>query len=102
GTAALAVGLDEYFLRRNIRLEQSGYQLPSPGDVRVAASRLKPIVLPSIPRGGGMWTLFWRQLLGVRAHAGSLCVALIVPGVLSCLWLTTNHTAVSAYLRVLA
>lgn len=101
-TARLAIGLDAWFLRRRLQREQSSY-VPGAAvaltDSGFLDSRWR---LPRIVSGGGAGPLVWRQLLGARQHLGSLLAALIIPGVMSCLWLLVQGDPVVDYLRVLA
>lgn len=92
GLAAAVVRLDLYFEHRRVRAERDAFKrhgcrvLPAGETER---RKQTPVFVPVRLRGAG--TLAWRQALGAMRHPTSLCVAMVVPGFLSCLILLTPH-----------
>ncbi len=90
--AAAVVGLDRLVLRRRKGSERRTYLLlkPNAGAQAVPRRTAHPrLRVP--PRWHGIGTLAWRQLRGAAHYRTSVAVAMLAPGVLSCLTLLTPH-----------
>ena len=89
---AAVIGLDAWFYRRRVARERVCFQqLQNRGSSSSTTSFGRRSELRVPPRVAGAATLAWRQTLGAFHYRTSLCVAMIVPGVLSCLTLFAPH-----------
>jgi hypothetical protein len=93
------VGLDQAMERRRVSAQRRIFRELSSrrtesSELAHAAARLPGPATHSLrvpPRWLGWGPLFWRQLRGAVHYRTSLCIAMLVPGLLSCLTLLTPH-----------
>ena len=97
-----AVRLDEWFGAKAVAAERASY---GRSGAAVSSSDAVPderVRLPRVPRLRGAGPLCWRQLKGVRRHRFSVAIALLIPGMMACLPLTTPGRPVTTFLSVVA
>ncbi len=91
--AGIVVWLDLRICQRRLRAEQSAFRQLRSGVSSVTEKCRAGQSFARVPlrlRGAG--SLAWRQALGAVHYRTSLCIAMIVPGFLSCLTLLTPQS----------
>jgi hypothetical protein len=96
----LVIRLDGHFLAAAARAERHKYQQFDPSGRTALLPRFARVELARIPWRAGAGPLAWRQSISAHRYAGSLMLALAVPGVLACIPLLVPRDADRAVLEV--
>ncbi len=84
--------LDQFFQQRRVTMERIAFKQLRPLASRSSRTARKGEYAVHVPpRLQGAGSLAWRQALGAIHYRTSLCVAMIVPGILACTTLFTPH-----------
>ena len=103
GCAQAVLWLDRYFYQRRIAAERKHFRVrrhAQPTSVSDMTRGRNRMWIPVRLRGAG--GLAWRQALGALQHSTSLCISLLVPGILCCLVLLRPQTELTTLLQVVA
>ncbi len=98
--AWLVIRLDGYFQAAVARAERRKYEQLDPSGQIALLPRFACVELARIPWRAGAGPIAWRQSIGAHRYAGSVMLALAVPGVLACIPLLVNREAGRAVVEV--